>query len=67
MLNTVSIDEIIPLLSQQKSNTYHIMIHEQYFYPDYINYQVDFEEKINIVLSFFQKLNLKSCFFEELI
>lgn len=67
VLNTILLDEIIPMLLRQRSKIYHVMIHEQYFYPDYINYQVDFEEKINIALGFFQKLNLKSCFFEELI
>lgn len=67
VLNTVSLEEITPLLSGQSSNIYHVMIHEQYFYPDYIDYQPDFEKKLNAAVSFFERLNLRSCFFEELI
>ena len=67
VLNAVSLDEITPLLSRQISNIYHVMIHEQYFYPDYIDYQPDFEKKIDAAISFFQTLGLNSCFFEELV
>lgn len=67
VLNAVSLDEITPLLSRQISNIYHVMIYEQYFYPDYIDYQPDFEKKIDAAISFFQTLGLNSCFFEELV
>ena len=67
VLNAVSLDEIPSLLLRQSSNIYHVMIHEQYFYPDYIDYQPDFEKKIAAAISFFQTLDFKSCFFEELI
>ena len=45
VLNAVSSDEIPSLLLRQSSNIYDVMIHEQYFYPDYIDYQPDFEKK----------------------
>jgi len=44
-----------------------VMIHEQYFYADYIKYQPDFEEKLSVVFSFFMENGRESNFFEELI
>lgn len=44
-----------------------VMIHEQYFYKDYICYQPDFEEKLSATFDFLTKNGYKSCFFEDLI
>ena len=44
-----------------------IMIHEQYFYPDYPRYQPHFAEKLEQAFSFLQANGFVSCFFEELI
>lgn len=44
-----------------------VMIHEQYFYPDYPLYQPDFEEKLRTVFSFLTERGYQSSFFEELI
>ena len=43
-----------------------VMIHEQYFYPDYPKYQPDFEEKLDLVFSFLKENGYESSFAEEL-
>jgi hypothetical protein len=50
VINTVTLDQILPNLDNVKK-TYNpryidLMIHEQYFYKDYVNYQPDFREKV---------------------
>ena len=50
VVNTENLDKIIPYLDNVKK-TYNpkyidLMIHEQYFYPDYAGYQPDFKEKV---------------------
>ena len=42
-----------------------VMIHEQYFYPDYPRYQAEFEEKLDATFSFLASRGYESCFFEE--
>lgn len=44
-----------------------VMIHEQYFYEDYVAYQPDFKNKLEAVFSFLRKNGFQSCFFEEII
>ena len=44
-----------------------VMIHEQYFYPDYPAYQPDFEEKLDRAFALLIDNGYKSCFAEELI
>lgn len=44
-----------------------VMIHEQYFYPDYFNYQPDFEEKITATFDWLVKNGFTSVLFEELL
>lgn len=44
-----------------------VMIHEQYFYEDYIAYQPDFEEKISAVFDLLAGSGYKSMFFEEML
>ena len=55
---------LLPYLSRDKVN---IMIHEQYFYPDYKAYQKDFREKLSLAFSILSRAGYKSKFFEELI
>jgi len=50
VVNTVKLDEIVPYLDNVRK-TYNpryidLMIHEQYFYPDYVAYQPDWGEKV---------------------
>ncbi|MBQ7384103.1 MAG: hypothetical protein IJV72_04855 [Clostridia bacterium] len=44
-----------------------IMIHEQYFYPDYPKYQSDFEEKLDVAFELLTLKGARSVFFEERI
>lgn len=50
VVNTVNSDQVLPYLGNVKKtfNPHYIdlMIHEQYFYPDYASYQPDFKEKV---------------------
>ncbi len=43
-----------------------IMIHEQYFYPDYYLYHPDFEQKLDAAFALLQKSGYESRFFEEI-
>jgi hypothetical protein len=44
-----------------------LMIHEQYFYKDYVAYQPDFEDKLVAAFALLRSHGYESCFFEELI
>ena len=44
-----------------------VMIHEQYFYPDYFNYQPDFEQKLKSTFSLLLANGYRSDFFENII
>jgi len=51
VINTVSMDQILPHLDNLKSGMHRpafidLMIHEQYFYPFYMNYQPDYRQKV---------------------
>ena len=68
VVNGVKKDDLLTELNKLLTrDTIRIMIHEQYFYTDYINYQPDFEEKLETVFSHLRDNGYKSCFFEELI
>lgn len=44
-----------------------VMIHEQFFYPDYKNYQSDFEEKLDATFAFLTARGFASAFFEDVL
>lgn len=44
-----------------------LMTHEQYFYPDYTDYQPDFEKKLDSTLEFLSSKRYSFHFFEELL
>jgi hypothetical protein len=51
VINTLKLEEIVPYLDSLIVSGHHppfadLMIHEQYFYPTYFNYQPDFREKV---------------------
>jgi hypothetical protein len=51
VINTVKLEEIVPYLDRLRSSGHKppyadLMIHEQYFYPSYFNYQPDFRDKV---------------------
>ena len=68
IINCVGIDGITPALDKLMGrNRVSLMIHEQYFYPDYERYQPDFEEKLALAFSYMNDAGYKSCFFENII
>lgn len=68
VLNSFSKDSIIMQLDELKEREYiKVMIHEQYFYPDYVAYQPEFEEKLKATFSFLKEHGYESEFLENLI
>ena len=68
VLNSFSKEDILIKLNNLiNHNCIRVMIHEQYFYADYKNYQHDFEEKLRSTFSFLNEHCYESRFFEELI
>ena len=55
----------LPALAERES--LRVMIHEQYFYENYENYQPDFEEKLYKTFAALKAAGRESRFFEELI
>jgi hypothetical protein len=51
VINSHDLDKIVPYLDEIKKDPHRsaymdVMIHEQYFHPDYIDYQPDYREKV---------------------
>ena len=68
VLNNYNEAEILAKLdSLQQREALKVMIHEQYFYPDYEAYQSDFEEKLAACFAHMKDRGYRSCFFEELL
>lgn len=66
VLNSYSIEEIVSQLDELKNRDFiKVMIHEQYFYPDYSRYQENFEEKLSAAFDVLIKNGFCSIFFEE--
>jgi len=64
LFDTAAATERIRALTEKRSFL-RIMIHEQYFYPDYHAYQSDFEYKLYMSLSLLKERGYESIFFEE--
>lgn len=68
VLNNFSKEEILTKLQKLNGRkNINVMIHEQYFYSDYVRYQPDFEEKLKATFSFLVSNGYKSSFLEDLI
>lgn len=68
VLNRYTTEENLLLLNAYLTRPHiNVMIHEQYFYPDYHLYQKDFEEKLSRVFAALKAENYSSAFFENLI
>lgn len=66
VMNLYGKDEMLKKLSGLLSrDSVRVMIHEQYFYPDYPAYQPDFEEKIESAFKLLAENGYESRFFEE--
>ena len=68
ILNLFSAEEILEqLMGMSQRSSIRVMIHEQYFYSDYKNYQPEFEEKLRSTFSFLSEHGYQSCFYENFI
>ena len=68
ILNKLSLSEIYGAVSELIPRpVIKLMIHEQYFYPDYPRYQSDFENKLTCALKILDAHGYESKFFEEVI
>lgn len=68
VLNSFDTPEILGMLNNMDTRAaVKVMIHEQYFYPDYKSYQRNFEEKIRKTFELLINQGRESVFFEELI
>jgi hypothetical protein len=70
VINTVKLEEIVPYLDRLRSNGHRppyadLMIHEQYFYPSYFNYQPDFRDKVVTAVKWAADKGYKPAFLSE--
>lgn len=71
VINTLAHSQLMPALNRLRVDScFHgyleVMIHEQYFYPDYEDYQPDFEKKLETVFLWMEHQKISSCFLEQL-
>ena len=68
VLNRFSVEEILNKLSLLSGREgIRVMIHEQYFYPDYKSYQPDFEQKLRATFAYLISRGYHSRFYGELL
>lgn len=68
ILNNYSPEEISAFLRKISDRPFvKIMIHEQFFYPDWAYYEADFEKRIAAAIEILQANNFESVFFEEVL
>jgi hypothetical protein len=75
VLDREKTDSIVPLLDNYQKNNNQppyldMLVHEQYYYPDYFNYQPDYKEKIMIAVKWavdhgYEPAFLADCVFEK--
>jgi len=68
ILNLCSVSELPDILTELSENEYiNIGNHEQYFYPDYFNYQPDYAEKIYIMGKVLSEAGYEFIFMEDMV
>ena len=68
VLNCYSEEKILEKLAcMSQRDCIKVMIHEQYFYEDYVRYQPEFEEKLRSAFSFLSENGYQSSFYESLL
>lgn len=68
VLNSFNKSSILKQLEALKDREYiKVMIHEQYFYPDYKAYQPEFEDKLRGAFAFMKAHGFESAFLEDLL
>ncbi len=68
MVNTVALKDIDAFLDKiaadpHQSEVMELMIHEQYFYPDYVAYQPDFRERVERAIAWVTRRGYRPVFF----
>ena len=71
VINLFKLEQIVPMLEEVKkdlrrSEFIELMIHEQYFYPDYAAYQPDFREKVLTAVKWAADNGYQPAFLEEI-
>jgi hypothetical protein len=72
VINNQKLDKIVPQLDEikkdrRKSAFIDLMIHEQYFYPDYKEYQPDYREKVITAMKWATENGYKPSFLSDCI
>jgi hypothetical protein len=72
VINSYDIDKIVPYLNSLRVATHKpgyldLMIHEQYFHPDYIDYQPDYRQKVITAVKWASDNGYKPAFLSECI
>ena len=66
ILNERKMEQILTTLQGLVGReTVKLMIHEQYFYPDYVRYQPDFEQKLAVAFGYLGENGYTPAFFED--
>jgi len=66
-LNMYKMDNLLEALEEHNGcEFYEMMIHEQFFYPDFKWYQGDFEEKVLFAIKYLVENGYEPAFFEEI-
>lgn len=70
VLNTVPLEKIVPHLEQiaadpHQSEVFELMIHEQYFYPDYRAYEPDYRERVERAIEWVTRKGYKPVFYSD--
>ncbi len=70
VINTVPLEKIVPHLERlaadpHQSEVMELMIHEQYFYPDYRAWEPDFRERVETALEWVTQRGYRPVFFAE--
>ena len=72
VINTFKIDKIVPYLEELKKDPHKsayldLLMHEQYFYPFYKNYQPDYTDKVTTAVKWASEQGYKPAFLHECI
>jgi sugar lactone lactonase YvrE len=70
VVNTVPLEKIVPHLERvaadpHQSEVLELMIHEQYFYPDYVAYEPDFRQRVERALQWVTQRGYKPVFYKD--
>jgi sugar lactone lactonase YvrE len=70
VINTVALDQIVPHLERvatdpHQAEVMELMIHEQYFYPDYRAYEPDFRARVERAVEWVTRRGYRPVFFED--